>query len=59
MTHPVCKCCFKPLSNDEMEHLGFRCAACEQEVHDRVEAWRAGAHDPELDKLYNHLETVH
>ncbi|MDQ8050712.1 hypothetical protein [Luteibacter sp.] len=59
MIHPVCNCCLKPLSADEMEFLGFRCEACEQDVNDRVEAWRAGASDPELDLIYNRLETVH
>lgn len=59
MIHPVCQCCLRPMSPDEMEYLGFRCSACELEWSDRVEAWRHGAADPALDRVYDRLETVH
>lgn len=48
---PICCACFKPLTEHERNYYESRCEACESKLTDRIEAWRAGHHDPELDKM--------
>jgi len=59
MITPVCQRCLRPLSPDEQEFYGLRCESCAQQWSDRIEAWRHGAPDAALDRVYDQLETVH
>ena len=49
----ICADCGKTLTDEERHYYEFRCEACERAEHERVKAWRHGADDPELDKLYD------
>jgi hypothetical protein len=33
-------------------HYEYRCETCERAHHERLQAWKAGAKDPELDRLF-------
>lgn len=44
-----CKHCGNPMTADEIEYLEDRCCNCETLAHQRLIAWREGAHDPEMD----------
>lgn len=44
-----CQACQQPLTDEEVEYLAPLCERCERLAHLRLQAWRAGAHDPELD----------
>lgn len=44
-----CKECGVRLEHDEVEYLEGRCNSCETLAHERMVAWREGAHDPALD----------
>lgn len=48
----VCVACNALLSADERAYYGNTCDKCEQEWNSRTEAWRRGAHDPELDQAF-------
>jgi hypothetical protein len=48
----ICLDCGAVLTDEERRYYGTRCEACECADHDRVEAWRHGAADPELDAMY-------
>jgi hypothetical protein len=37
------------MTADEIEYLEDRCCNCETLAHQRLIAWREGAHDPEMD----------
>jgi hypothetical protein len=41
------------LTLEEEHYYSDRCESCERDWHERVQAWQAGANDPELDELYN------
>ena len=47
MSH--CKECGHEMTADEIEYLEDRCNTCETLAHERLAAWREGAHDPALD----------
>lgn len=53
MIPATCMCCMKPLTGDEEYWYQFRCEECELENHERIQAWRKGADDPELDTQYS------
>ena len=44
-----CKECGVRLEHDEIEYLEDRCESCERLAHERLAAWREGAHDPLMD----------
>ncbi len=44
-----CHECGASLAPDEIEYLEDRCEACERRAHERLAAWREGAHDPAMD----------
>lgn len=52
----LCGVCARRLTTEESEYYGFRCEQCERDWHDRIQAWRGGAPDDELDRLYGHLD---
>lgn len=54
----ICAACGNKLSVDEMEYLGDSCGRCAREWNERMEAWRRGAHDPDLDALFREDEPV-
>lgn len=48
----LCRDCFEPITTAEQHFYEDRCERCEQEWHERIQAWRAGGEDKELDNLY-------
>lgn len=48
---PICCSCFTALTSDERNYYESRCEACETKLLERIERWRAGHPDPELDKM--------
>lgn len=53
-----CSDCYALLSRTEIKYYGMRCEKCEQEACDRLNAWRLGAADAELDALYTPADPV-
>lgn len=53
-----CRECASPLTNDEKNYYGNRCERCEKDWHSRIEAWRRGGEDKELDELYGCKITI-
>lgn len=49
----ACTDCGVALSAEEARYYLYRCECCEGEHHERIRAWQNGAHDPQLDRLYN------
>lgn len=49
----ICASCGAVLTDEEREFYGRYCEGCEREWCDRIEAWRHGAKDAELDLLYD------
>ena len=47
MTH--CDACGGELTAEEAYYYEDRCEDCERLAHERLAAWREGAHDPEMD----------
>lgn len=52
---PVCAHCGAVLTLEEERYYEYRCEKCERAWHERIQAWKAGADDPKLDKLYGEL----
>lgn len=48
----VCGECGAGLSSEERRYYGARCERCETEWFDRIEAWRCGGNDEELDEMF-------
>ena len=57
--HLLCTECGAVLTDEEREYYSFRCEGCETESHERIEAWRHGAEDLELDALYDARPIAH
>lgn len=56
----ICRECGAPLSAEEKRYYGDRCEQCERDWFDRIEAWRTGGEDSDLDRLYGKTpETAH
>ena len=55
----LCYDCGALLTLVEAHFYGTRCETCEGAWHTRIEAWRLGAPDPELDKLFEEKITLH
>lgn len=49
----ICADCGRILTATERRYYGFRCEACERAWFDALEDWRAGASDPDLDRLFD------
>jgi len=49
----ICFDCGKRLTETESYYYGTRCEQCERAWHDRLQAWRLGADDPELDEEFS------
>jgi hypothetical protein len=44
--------CGAVLTEDEIKYYGSCCEACERGWNDRIEAWRGGGADIELDAMF-------
>ncbi len=49
----ICIECGKILTDEEAHYYAGNCEACEREWHDRINAWRHGGEDEELDRMYS------
>lgn len=54
----TCRECGKPLSTEELKYYHDQCEGCVVDEHERIEAWRKGADDPELDEMYSTPERL-
>lgn len=48
----LCAECAQVLTDTERLYYGHRCERCEIDDHDRLQAWREGGEDPELDARF-------
>lgn len=48
-----CSDCDERLTDEERRFYENRCEQCERDRCDRWQAWRHGADDPELDRLFS------
>lgn len=48
-----CQTCGKVLTDEERRWYGSTCNQCEGEWLERIEAWRRGGPDVELDAIYD------
>lgn len=51
--------CGEVLSGEERHYYGTTCEKCEREWGFRIEAWRMGAVDTELDQMFDSPRQVH
>lgn len=49
---PECRDCGRYLTPTEEHYYGYRCEGCEGKWFARIEAWRHGADDQELDDSF-------
>lgn len=56
---PICGACGNLLTEEEEEFYVFRCEACERDWNERINAWRSGGHDPELDSVHSFISVTH
>lgn len=49
----MCAVCGAILTDEERYYYDYQCEKCERADMERIEAWRNGASDPELDALYS------
>lgn len=52
MKRKHCADCGIPMTLNEITFYEYRCETCERKWADTMEAWRHGAENQELDKLY-------
>ncbi len=53
MVRLICTDCGNTLTDEERHYYGSRCERCEREWSDRIEGWRRGAEDTDLDRRYD------
>lgn len=51
--------CGAILTAEERHWYGSCCEKCEQSWGNRIESWRLGSNDPELDEMFGSLRRVH
>ena len=49
---PFCIVCLAKLTDKEREYYEYRCERCERTHFQRIQRWKAGGEDAELDKLF-------
>ena len=49
----LCIECGAVLTDEERHYYGNRCEKCERAEFERVESWRHGGQDEELDRIYD------
>ena len=54
----ICYECGNILSDEERHYYADRCEKCEGVWHDRIEAWRHGGADSEIDAALNNKPTL-
>lgn len=55
-----CTDCDDAMSEDEIRYYGNRCETCEEALMQRIERWRGGALDGELERAFLcNLRAVH
>lgn len=60
MTETVgCVECGNVLTEEETHYYECRCELCEREAHERLQRWRAGEDNPELDSRFGDQRTFH
>lgn len=47
-----CRDCGKPLTCEEAHWYEYRCEQCEGEWYERIQDWRAGEPDAELEEMF-------
>lgn len=50
-----CNTCDAELTAEEHRYYDDRCEECERAWHDRIERWRHGGADRQLDELYSEI----
>lgn len=45
-------CCGFNLTPEELYFYGYKCEQCTQQDQERLEKWKAGGEDKQLDKIY-------
>lgn len=48
----------QPMTKADAKYYHDRCEQCERDWFERIETWRRGGHDLELDALYNVQPTL-
>lgn len=51
-----CVACLKPMTDEERHYYEYRCTGCEFQWLIRLELWRRGEPDAELDELFGDNE---
>lgn len=54
----ICSDCGKILTDEEAEFYETRCDDCERAWSERIDAWRFGGEDEELDAMFDGPEPV-
>jgi hypothetical protein len=52
MQNAECRDCFAPLTPKEKHYYEYRCEECEGKWFARIEAWRHGGKDDELEEMF-------
>lgn len=55
---PICCACFSPLTSEERNYYESRCEACEEKLLERIDNWRLGHPDLELDRMFSGVGQV-
>lgn len=54
----ACYECAAVLTAEERHYYAGRCEGCERAWHDRIEAWRKGGPDAEMDAMFDNRPTL-
>ena len=55
----ICRGCGNVLTEYDRLYYSHTCEACERELMDRIDVWRYGGEDPELDKTFTPKPPTH
>jgi hypothetical protein len=53
LTGCLCEDCGRAMTMHERHYYAFRCEACEKDNHERIQRWRKGGEDAELDAAFS------
>lgn len=48
----ICRDCGDMMTQQDIEYFEYRCETCEREWMIRIEEWRHGAEDKEIDRMF-------
>lgn len=54
----ICSGCGNALTDNERHYYIHRCETCERKHWERIRAWREGAEDKELDRMFGVPRTI-